>query len=204
MRAGLDLSAEQEDALREVANIMIGHAATALARLSGMRIDIEIPMIEVVERDRAVELAGGGSGRALVAGVRTRMLGRLKGEVYVTFPRESALGLTDALRGLPLGHTKYMTGAAAGTLIEVGNIVAGACLAAFYKLLDVSIVHSVPEFVFDMPEVLLSGASSTKGDHVLAAQVRFHAPAMDLNGHLVLLFTVESMAQVVAALENAS
>ena len=194
--------ADIEDALREVANIMVSHAATALARLSATRFDVEIPSIRVLDWEDAVVAASGGE--RLIAGVRTRMLGRLNGEIYVSFPRQSALALSDLLRGIPPGSTQYMSASAATTLVEVGNVVAGSCLAAFYQFLDVSLVHSVPEFMYDAPESLLSRASEVAADarNVLLAQVNFAAPDVDIRGHIVLLFSLESMPDLLAALER--
>lgn len=195
------VSAEQEDALREVANIMVGHAATALARLSDTRIDLEIPTIRLLTWHDGV--AAATEDARIVAGVRTRMLGRLTGEVFVTFPRDSALALVDVLRGLPRGSTQYMNSGAASTLVEVGNIIAGSCLAAFYQLLDISLVHSVPEFVYDVPSVLMApGIDRAAVDTAIVAEVAFRAPQIDFEGHLLLLFTVESLTRLLDALET--
>lgn len=197
----LDLTSEQQDALREVSNIMVGHAATALARLSDTRIDITIPDIRLLAWKEGLDIAT--EGTKLVAGVRTRMLGTLSGDIYVTFPRESALNLADLVRGAPPGTTRYMSASAATTLVEVGNILAGSCLAAFYDLLDISLVHSVPEFVYDAPGVLLSGGHPLGSDgNVIVAQVRYEAPAINLTGHLILLFTMESLTELLKTLES--
>lgn len=196
----LDLTGEQEDALREVSSIMVGHAVTALARLSDMRIDITIPSIKMLEWRRGVALATGGSN--LVAGVRTRMLGPLSGHIYVTFPRDDALALSDIVRGAPAGTTQYMSAGAAATLVEVGNILAGSCLAAFYDMLDISLVHSVPEFVYDAPSMLLANRDLAGHDeNVIVAEVTYNAPALDLTGHLILLFTMESLTSLLHTLE---
>ena len=202
MERSLEFSPEQEDALHEVANIMMGHATTALARLSQTRIDIEIPRIELLDWEEGVRVASADS--AILAGVRTRMLGKLTGEIYVTFPRESAFKLTDLLRGLPVGHTRYMSASAASTLTEVGNVLAGSCLAAFYQFLDISLVHSVPEFVYDVWGAFAQSETTggREGDSVLLAQVTFSAPEVDLQGSLILLFTLESMVELVKALET--
>lgn len=197
----LDLTEEQQDALREVSNIMVGHAATALARLSDTRIDISIPDIRLLAWTAGLEIAT--EGAKLVAGVRTRMLGTLSGDIYVTFPRDSALNLADLVRGSPPGTTRYMSASAASTLVEIGNILAGSCLAAFYDLLDISLVHSVPEFVYDAPSVLLASGPHTGNDgNVIVAQVRYEARAIDLTGHLILLFTMESLTTLLKNLET--
>lgn len=196
----LHLNADQEDALREVSNIMVSHAATALARLSDTRIDISIPDIRLLAWKAGLEIAT--EGAKLVAGVRTRMLGTLSGDIFVTFPRDSALSLTDLVRGQAPGTTRYMSASAATTLVEIGNILAGSCLAAFYDLLDISLVHSVPEFVYDAPSVLIASSPQAGNDgNVIVAQVRYEARALDITGHLILLFTMESLSALLETLE---
>ena len=197
----LDLTTDQADALREVSNIMVGHAATALARLSDTRIDISIPDIRLLDWSEGLAIATEGS--KLIAGVRTRMLGTLSGDIYVTFPRDSALNLADLVRGVPPGTTQYMSASAATTLVEVGNVLAGSCLGAFYDLLKISLVHSVPEFVYDAPSVLLASGSLKGNDgNVIVAQVRYEARAVNLTGHLILLFTMESLTTLLRTLES--
>lgn len=199
--SGARITGAQEDALREVSAIMVGHAATALSRLSDTRIDITIPSIRLLEWKRGLDLATEGS--KLIAGVRTKMLGTLSGEIFVTFPRDSALALTDIVRGHPPGTTRYMSASAATTLVEIGNILAGSCLAAFYGLLDISLIHSVPEFVYDAPSVLLGGAYRQAPDAgVIVAQVSYEARAINLTGHLILLFSMESLTSLLDRLET--
>jgi chemotaxis protein CheC len=45
------LSAQQLDALREVANIGAGHAATALSQITGERIMISVPELSIAPLD---------------------------------------------------------------------------------------------------------------------------------------------------------
>ncbi|HWG91223.1 MAG TPA: chemotaxis protein CheC [Candidatus Thermoplasmatota archaeon] len=200
MGNSLSLSEYQQDALREVANIMVGHATTALARLSNQRIDITIPSIEVLSMEEGLAFASGASG--IVAGVRTRLLGRISGEMFIIFPRESAFSLSDVVRGLPPDHTRYLNPSAASALVEVGNVIAGACLGAFYQLLDISLIHSVPEFVYDVPNALVAAERAQAPDeHMVVATVAFRSPDIHLAGSLMLLFSVESMVELVDALE---
>src|SRR5688500_20321496 len=78
-RAAALMSSARFDALREVANIGAGHAATALSTLTSTRIMISVPMVNVVPPGDFVPaipagveavavrmgMAGGSSGRAV-------------------------------------------------------------------------------------------------------------------------------------------
>ena len=52
------LSELERDALREVANIGAGHAATALSQMTGRKIMIDVPEVSVQQLEAVTELIG--------------------------------------------------------------------------------------------------------------------------------------------------
>src|SRR6188768_389881 len=71
------LSTARLDALREVANIGAGHAATALSTLTGTRIMISVPMVNIVPPgDFVPEIAPGVE----IVAVQMGMLGDITGQ----------------------------------------------------------------------------------------------------------------------------
>ena len=77
----LPLSAERVDALKEVANIGAGHAATALSLMTGARIMIDVPTINVAPLDELIPgIAEEGSQ---VVSVLMDMHGSLKGHTLL-------------------------------------------------------------------------------------------------------------------------
>src|SRR6185295_9608633 len=89
------LKAIQLDALREVANIGAGHAATALSQMVGETIMISVPTITVARlEDVSPEVAGPDEP---VAAVLMHMLGDLTGRTLLVFPKRTAARLCDIL-----------------------------------------------------------------------------------------------------------
>src|SRR6266513_3369971 len=71
------LSTARLDALREVANIGAGHAATALSTLTGTRIMISVPMVNIVPPgDFVPEISPG----AEIVAVQMAMSGEIAGQ----------------------------------------------------------------------------------------------------------------------------
>ena len=82
------LKALQLDALREVANIGAGHAATALSQMIGQTIMISVPTINVARlEDIPPQMSAPDEP---VAAVLMHMLGDLTGRTLLVFPKPTA------------------------------------------------------------------------------------------------------------------
>src|SRR6476646_1571454 len=97
----LSLKVLQIDALREVANIGAGHAATALSQMVGQTIMITVPTINVARLEEIPPQVAAPDEP--VAAVLMHMLGDLTGRTLLVFPRRTARRLASLLlrRDLP-------------------------------------------------------------------------------------------------------
>src|SRR3954454_9396250 len=89
------LKAIQLDALREVANIGAGHAATALSQMVGETIMISVPTINVARLEEIPPQVAAPDEP--VAAVLMHMLGDLTGRTLLVFPRRTAMRLAALL-----------------------------------------------------------------------------------------------------------
>src|SRR5947199_9127912 len=119
-----DLKALQIDALREVANIGAGHAATALSQMTNRRIMISVPRINIARLEEVPELLG--NPQDVVAAVLMHMLGDLTGRTLLLFPERVARRLCDMLLRRPLGTTSAFDVLEQPCLKECGTILSGA------------------------------------------------------------------------------
>src|SRR2546422_8730271 len=94
-----DLKELQIDALREVANIGAGHAATALSQLTNRRIMISVPQINIVRLEEVPDLLG--TPQDVVAAVLMHMLGDLTGRTLLLFPELVGRRVCDMLLRRP-------------------------------------------------------------------------------------------------------
>ncbi|MGD2135395.1 MAG: chemotaxis protein CheC, partial [Gemmatimonadales bacterium] len=90
-----ELKALQLDAMREVANIGAGHAATALSQLTNRRIMINVPRLHARPLEQVSDLLGAPDD--VVAAVLMHMLGDLTGRMLFTLPEANARLLCDTL-----------------------------------------------------------------------------------------------------------
>lgn len=184
------LSEEQLDALREISNIGMGHAATALSQLIGETVLLRVPRVTLTDIARVPELLGGAE--KIVAGITLRVFGDARGNILLIFPQESAQRLLARLLGNQ-GEELLLGELGASTMKEVGNILASAYLSAMGNLLHLTLIPSVPLLACDMAgavvdHVLIELAEA--GDMALMVETEFHGatPEQELiKGHFFLL-----------------
>src|SRR5215475_15270290 len=99
------LKALQLDALREVANIGAGHAATALSQMIGGTIMISVPTINVSRLEEIPPQVA--EPDEPVAAVLMHMLGDLTGRTMLVFPKRTAHRLASLLLRRPTDGSDY-------------------------------------------------------------------------------------------------
>ena len=170
-----DLEPLHFDALREVANIGAGHAATALSQMIDRTIMISVPEVSVTPLEDVPGVIG--DPEEVTAAVLMQMMGDLTGRTLLMFPSESADTLCDLLLRRPLGTTKVYGEMEESAIKEVGNILSSAYLNALSDFLGMMLVPSVPSMVVDYAAAVLTTTYLTFGserDVVLCVETEFH------------------------------
>jgi chemotaxis protein CheC len=139
----MKLGARQVDALQELTTIGCGAALTALAKLTGLRLDMDVPESWIGTGAGAIADFLGALGSDLVA-VGVRLEGPLTGHLLLALPEGDAEALAEAL-GFPAPHGAFGVMAESG-LMECGNIVGSAFVTAVARLVKQKLLLSVPTF----------------------------------------------------------
>ena len=197
------LKALQLDALREVANIGAGHAATALSQLTDRRIMISVPEINVTRIEDLPDLFG--NAEDIVAAVLMHMLGDLTGRTLLLFPDEDARMLCDLLMRKNPGHTTDFDELAQSSLKEAGNILGGAYMNALSDFMGMMLLPSVPSLVVDLAGAVVTSTLlnfSQERDYVLCVETEFFFQDAEksLLGHFLLLPDVPSLQAIFDAI----
>jgi chemotaxis protein CheC len=157
-----NLSASQLDALREVANIGAGHAATALSQMTGQRIMISVPRVNVAPLEEVPNQIT--EREEPVAAVLMRMMGDLAGITLLVFPKASALQMS----GLMMRRTCTELGMMEQSAIkEAGNILGSAYMNALAEFMGMILLPSPPSLAVDFSDAVLSSTyieASPSGD----------------------------------------
>ena len=185
------------DALAELCNIGMGHAASALSRMMGKGIRIEVPRLQFVEPARLSELLHAEE----VICLQLEILGKVRGTIMVVLDEENVRSLLELLLGSP-----QRAGAPDGemelaALNEVGNIVASACLNAFGTMLNMPLLPSVPSLFTGkarevLPRILQQGEN---GETMLMIDTVFSVEETACGGSIFVLPEAQSLKAILKA-----
>lgn len=200
------LKAHQLDALREVANIGAGHAATALSQMTGGTIMISVPTINIARlEDVPPQITG---PEEPVAAVLMNMLGDLSGRTLLVFPQPTAVRLSEIMLSRPRGGQFDLGELEQSAIKEAGNILSGAYLNALSEFMGLMLLPSPPSLAIDMSSAVLTTAYlqfGTDRDYVFCVETEFfmHELKERLRGFFLLLPDVASLHAILRAVRVA-
>lgn len=199
MRSGL--SAERMDALKEVANIGAGHAATALSMMTGARIMIDVPTVNVAPLEELIPgIADEGSQ---IVSVLMDMSGSLRGHTLLALPLATGRRLADLMlrRERRPGGTLDLLEESA--LKEAGNILGGAYMTALSEFLGMSLLPSPPRLTVGTTQAVMEAhrreASGAAAACCVETEFSFEEIGERFRGFFLLLPDSESFDAIFRA-----
>jgi len=193
----MSLAPRHVDALQELTTIGCGAALTALAKLTRLRLDMDVPESWVGASAGAIADFLGALGSDLVA-VGVRLEGPLTGHLLLALPERDAEALAGAL-GVPAHHGVFGRLAESG-LMECGNIVGSAFVTAVAQLVNETLLLSVPTFVRGSGKACVERLVDHAGSVALAA--RFTSPApVRLEGLILVMPEPSGIARLLKHLD---
>ncbi len=132
----------QLDALRELANIASGTAATALSQMLGREIGLSVPRALALPLADAVDAAGDPA--ETINGVALAVDGDVEGIVMLLIPLEHGAALCQLLGLEP--DSEFGESA----LCEIGNILGSSYLTALGAMTGLALEPNPPNLVVDM------------------------------------------------------
>lgn len=198
------LKAIQLDALREVANIGAGHAATALSQMIGETIMITVPRINVSPLEEVPPQVA--EPDEPVAAVLMHMLGDLTGRTLLVFPRRTALRLAGLLLRRPA--SEEFAEMEQSAIKEAGNILSSAYMNALSDFMGMMLLPSPPSLAVDMSNAVLTTAYLQFGsdrDYVFCVESEFLMNDIEerLRGYFLLLPDPASLQAILKAVRVA-
>lgn len=198
----MNLTTVQQDALIELINIGFGRAAAALSKLTGHRVQLEVPQITMCPIEEMTDRLRGLLGNEL-ATVHQIFSGSVEGDALLVLDQNSAAILKELLTSepaLPLEIDR----SAREVVTEIGNILLNACLGTFGNLLKVQVSFSVPHLTLETLESVVGSIAVDRQGlrYALIVHSSFRLRNSSLTGYLVIVLGVASIERLIRALEQ--
>lgn len=196
------LTEKQRDALTEIINIAFSRTANSLSELTGNRILLDPPKVDILPID---EVSGklGKEINGEVATVHQIFTGSFSGDALLLLDYQGAVKLVNIISGEEI-EFEYFTPSLKEVLMEVGNILLNACLGMFGNLLQLHISFSVPKLHLDeLHSILDTLIISQEGlKYALIAVTRFRIKDTSITGYLVIILGVASLEKLLESLDK--
>lgn len=187
------------DACREMVNVAMGRAGESLAQLLGEFINLPIPNVNLIESNELSMAVAEINRNDRVSAVSKGFISEgISGEALVIFNDTNSQNIVELLKYPPSESPERL---ALEALMDVSNILIGACLNGLSEQLSVAFSHTHP--------VLLGqhkGLSTLLSDNVqrwgklMAIEIGYAIKARDISFDLLLLFPGDAINQIYARL----
>ncbi len=191
------ISDEEIEILQEIMNIAFGKAAADLAELINIYVVLNVPSIRMLP---AAELPDYIKAEIRdyhrISIVEQNFWGKFKGSALLVFPAGAGKELISMLNAD--GETSYESEPIdvleKETLMEVGNILIGACVGKITELLFDHVTYSPPKVVIENhPNEIIPGSLFDPKYSAIVLKTVFCFEKRDINGFLFLLTNHESI-----------
>jgi len=187
----LELDELEKDALQEIMNIGFGRAASDLAEIINLHVQLTVPYIAVVKSDEVMEYVQKEIPDTTDMSMITQFFsGKLSGASFLVFPHgegrkllnifDEEASLFDGACDIDLLEKE--------TLVEIGNIIIGACVGKIAEMLGDVVTYAPPRF-FSHEQIYstLEDVLNVSDSFAILFKTVFNFEQYDVSGYLFLV-----------------
>ena len=186
------LDEDLRDSLRELSNIAVGRAADLLARLLNTFVIMPIPAVNLLERSELSMALSSVQGTHSVSAVCQGFTGsKIAGEALLIFNDASFTDMAE----LTHFEGEITEQIELELLMDISNILIGACLKGLAEQLDINFSQGQPFLLgqhINIDELL--GRNPSGWQRLLTIELPYKLEGRLVNCDLLLLFTNDSLA----------
>ena len=197
----MELTSQHREALAELINIGYARAGKSLSELTGERIVLNAPMVEVHSID-VVRVALNDLIKGEVASVHQVFSGPVAGHALLLVNNEAADVLTSTLvAGVPSNEQQA---ARREALTEVGNILLQASMGLCGELLQVHVSFTVPRLEIETIDDMLNSicVNNKELQFAVLVRTRFELQDSQVSGYIVVILGVTSFSRLLDELDR--
>ncbi len=201
MASEMKLGLMELSAVKEMTNIGLGHATTALSEMTGKAFTMSVPHVESLAIEQIPDLLGGGE--AFAAGIYMPIEGDVTGHIAFLMAWPSAQQLWKMILGTMPEDPLEISELDASALLEIGNIINSSFLNALSDMTGLSMYATPPYLAVEMSGAILDAVvvEASCNDHV-ALSIRTVISDLDgcLEGFFVYIPSVGGLRHLFSTL----
>jgi len=189
------------DVLQEIANIGSGNAASALSRMIGHSVNIQIPEISIKGFNEAIESLGGPE--TIMVGTLLFLTGGINGMMMFLLPVDVVCDLVNMLMFTEIKSHEEIDEMGYSVINECSNIMSASFVTAVAEMTDMVIDISPPEATLDMLGSIMSVPSiyfADIGDSILLMKNELEIEGKKTSANVLLLPDMPSLNKLMASL----
>ena len=188
----VNLSEMENDALVEIFNIGVGHAAAAMSEIVNEEVTMSVPSITFLDRAEAAALLGSKRDGERICGVSQHYEGAFATEAILMFPEDKSLEIVRLMVGdsMPLDQLTEMEQEA---MSEIGNIILNSCVGTLANLFDSELHGSLPVYHVGTSAEILSVCSEQGNDVVLMLHIDFVLSKHQIHGYVAFVLDLSAL-----------
>jgi len=197
---------EEVDILQEIMNIAFGKAASDLAEVIDIHVALSVPYIKILKApELPVYIKDEIRDLLNISIIEQKFLGKFKGTAFMVFPSYAAKELIGMLglekdRSLESDPVETLE---REVLMEVGNILIGACIGKISELLKDIITYSPPHIILhNQPTETVPENHLTSNDSAIVLKTVFGFEKGEVGGFLFLVTSQDSIQWLKGALQK--
>lgn len=198
------LGSEERDILQEIMNIGFGSGAADLAGVIDLHVQLSVPTVKVIpSRELLDYIRTEMPDASEISIIEQNFWSKFKGMAMLAFTAGAGRALLDLLGDM--NEEKFesdpMRILEKETLMEVGNILVGACVGKVAELLGDVVTYSPPRVLIGaLEDANVSKAVFDPKNYVIILQTIFHFGKQDVQGYLFLIASHDSIGWLRQAL----
>lgn len=196
-----EITVEEMDILREAGNIASGNAMTALGKLTGCTLDMNVAKVRIEKIQELTEILG--SADEVIAGMIINVYGDFNAMLLLALETQSALKMINLILGEDVRDIEQLSEIDYSVLSETGNILAGSYLSALNQFTGLQFDVSTPQMAIDMAGAILSypAIEFVRSDNtMLFIETEFKDTNSVLSGTYILILDNTSYNRVLDSL----
>ena len=189
------------DVFKEICNIGSGNAAISLSTMFGITLDIEIPGVEMLDVNDAIEKLGGAE--TIRAGLLLPISEDLNGMIMFLFRHEFASLLLNKIMGIEINSFDELDEMGFSMLNEVSNVAAAGFINAIAQMTGMTINLAPPASTVDMVGAIMNVPAvyfANISDKILLMENRFNCEGLQANANVLLIPDIESLERLMLKL----